>query len=296
MQTWKDVTRSTIDVRNGKLAYYRVGSGPDLVCVHGWPLHAATFRHLVPRLASVCTLHMVDLPGTGSSPWNGPVSLRASAATLAEALRTLDLPSYTLFGHDSGGAMARRVAAEDPRVRGLILEDTEIPFAKTALLVALITACRMPLIERLFPWALQQRSFRRSVFGFGSCFTDPAYVDTDFSDLFVTPLARASVARPQMELGKSFDLAFVDELADVHKRLTMPTLCIWGERDPFFPVEAARVMAKELPGPATFVTIPGARLLPHEDHPDEVGEAIRAFMACGSERHPATPRIAPSLA
>jgi pimeloyl-ACP methyl ester carboxylesterase len=279
MPTWNDVKRSTIDVRDGRLAYYRVGSGPDLVCVHGWPLHAATFRHLVPRLAGSFTLHMLDLPGTGSSSSTGPLSFRASARALAEALRTLDLPAYTLFGHDSGGAMARRVAAEDPRVRGLILEDTEIPHSKTALLVALIAACRMPLIERLFPWALQQGPFRRSMFGFGACFTDPAYVDGDFADLFVTPLAQPSVARPQMELGKSFDLAFIDELAEVHPRLKMPVLCIWGEDDPYFPVEAARVMAQQLPGPATFVTIPKARLLPHEDHPDQVAAAIRAFMA-----------------
>jgi haloalkane dehalogenase len=279
MQTWQDTTRGTIDVRDGKLAYYRVGSGPDLVLVHGWPLHAATFRHLVPLLAESFTLHMVDLPGTGRSTWQGPLSLRKSAEALAEALRTLDLPSYTLFGHDSGGAMARRVAAADPRVRALILEDTEIPHDKTALLVALIATCKLPLAGRLFPWALQRRAFRRSMFGFGSCFADPAYVDSDFAELFVKPLAEPAVARAQMELGKSFDFAFVDELDEVHPLLTMRTLCIWGERDPFFPVTAARAMAKTLPSETTFVAIPEARLLPHEDHPAQVAAAIRTFLA-----------------
>ena len=186
---------------------------------------------------------------------------------------------YTLFGHDSGGAMARRVAADDPRVGALILEDTEIPHDKTLLLVALITMCRLPGAARLFPWALQKRAFRRSVLGVGSCFTDPAYIDTDFGELFVKPLAEPAVARAQMELGQSFDLAFVDELDAVHRRLTMRTLCIWGERDPFFPVKAARAMAEALPNATTFVEIPEARLLPHEDHPAQVADAIRAFMA-----------------
>jgi hypothetical protein len=31
-----------LDVGHAKLAYYRFGQGPDVVCVHGWPLHAAT--------------------------------------------------------------------------------------------------------------------------------------------------------------------------------------------------------------------------------------------------------------
>jgi pimeloyl-ACP methyl ester carboxylesterase len=271
-----------IDVREGQLAYYRAGSGPDLVLVHGWPLHAATFRHLVPRLAGRFTLHMVDLPGAGQSgAWSGPLSFRGSAEALAQALRTLDLPGYTLFGHDSGGAMARRVAADDARVRGLVLEDTEIPGSRTALLLALLATCRMPLAARLFPWALQRRSFRRSLMGFGSCFADPAYVDTDFAEHFVTPLSKREVAGPQMELGRSFDLAFVDELSEVHRRITAPTLCIWGERDPFFPVAAARAMLRELPAGSTLVTIPGARLLPHEDHPDQVAEAISAFVAAG---------------
>ncbi len=280
MKTWAAaMTRGTIDVREGELAYYRVGSGPDLVLVHGWPLHAATFRHLVPLLAGSFTLHMLDLPGTGESAWTAPLSLRRSAEALGEALRTLDLPSFALFGHDSGGAMARRVAAEDPRVRALILEDTEIPHDRTPLLAALIAACKLPLADRLYPLALQRRAFRRSMLGFGSCFTDPAYVDSDFGELFVKPLAERAVARAQMDLGKSFDFAFVDELQDVHPRLTMRTLCIWGERDPFFPVRAARAMADTLPGETTFVTIPDARLLPHEDHPAEVAAAIRGFLA-----------------
>jgi haloalkane dehalogenase len=278
MPTWETATRETIRLREGDLAYYRVGRGPDLVLVHGWPLHAATFRHLVPRLADRFTLHMIDLPGAGQSAWRAPLSLRASADALAEALRTLDLPSYALFGHDSGGAMARRVAAHDRRVRALVLEDTEIPRSKTALLVALIAVCKLPAATRLYPWALQMRAFRRSPFAFGSCFADPAYVDTDFADLFVKPLADARVAQAQMALGASFDLAFINELEAVHPRLTMPTLCIWGERDPFFPVADARAMAATLPGPTTFVTIPGARLLPHEDHAAEVAAAITAFL------------------
>ena len=144
--------------------------------------------------------------------------------------------------------------------------------------------CRLPGAMRLFPWALQKGAFRRSIFGFGSCFTDPAYIDSDFAELFVKPLAEPEVGRAQMELGKSFELAFVDELADVHRRLTMRTLCIWGERDPFFPVKAARAMANDLPNETTFVTIPEARLLPHEDHPAEVAAAIRSFMARGGMR------------
>jgi hypothetical protein len=33
-----------IEVDNAKLAYRRIGSGPDVLFVHGWPLSSSTWR------------------------------------------------------------------------------------------------------------------------------------------------------------------------------------------------------------------------------------------------------------
>jgi pimeloyl-ACP methyl ester carboxylesterase len=271
--------RTMVKVPGGELAHYQVGTGPALVLVHGWPLHSATWRHLVPRLASHATLHMFDMPGAGQSTWaNGSPTFRANAVALGQAIKAVGLSSYVLMGHDSGGALARRVAVEDPEVRGLVLMDTEIPHDRSPLLVALLTACKLPFARVAFPWALQRRAFRRSLLGFGSCFTDPAYVDSDFAEHFVAPLRDRRVADAQMKLGLSFDFAYIDELEEVHARITAKTLCIWGERDPYFPVDAARAMVASLPKGTTFATIPDARLFPHEDHPDQVAALVRSFL------------------
>ena len=281
MQTthFRDAKHSMIPVRGGEVAHYRVGKGPPLVLVHGWPLHAATWRNLVPVLAPHATLHMFDMPGTGRSTWDGAPSFRANAVALGEAIRSLDLGEYVLMGHDSGGALARRVAADDANVRGLVLMDTEIPNHRSPLLVALLAMCRMPFATQVFPWALQRRAFRRSIFGFGSCFTDPAHVDSDFAEHFVVPMRDPVVARNQMTLGLSFDFPYIDELAAIHPRIRAKTLCIWGERDPYFPADAARKMVETLPPGTAFATIPDARLFPHEDHPEEVAALVRPFLA-----------------
>ena len=34
-----------LDVGAGEVAYRRVGNGPDVLFVHGWPVSGATFRH-----------------------------------------------------------------------------------------------------------------------------------------------------------------------------------------------------------------------------------------------------------
>jgi haloalkane dehalogenase len=71
-----------LELPHGRLAYYRFGRGPDVVMVHGWPLHAATYRHVIPALAERYTLHLFDLPGTGhTTEWTGPISLWEHPAT-----------------------------------------------------------------------------------------------------------------------------------------------------------------------------------------------------------------------
>ena len=49
-------------------AYRRVGVGPDVLFVHGWPVSGATFRTLLPHLVDHVTCHVVDLPGAGLQP------------------------------------------------------------------------------------------------------------------------------------------------------------------------------------------------------------------------------------
>ena len=108
----------------GRLAYWRFGQGPDVVLVHGWPLTAATFRHLAPALAQKYTLHLFDLPGVGHSEWSGPIGFVTHAAALRAAIDTLGLQRYALVAHDSGGTIARLVAADDPRAVALVLGNT----------------------------------------------------------------------------------------------------------------------------------------------------------------------------
>jgi pimeloyl-ACP methyl ester carboxylesterase len=262
-----DAPHARLDMPEGKLAYYRFGKGPDVVAIHGWPLHAATFRTLVPHLADDFTLHLFDLPGVGRTTWRGAIGFEAHAAAIRRAVDALGLARYALLAHDSGGVTARLVAAEDPRVSGLVLSGSEIPGHHPPLLQMLLLGARVPVVGSLLTAGMQFGPVRRSRLGFGTCFTDPAYADGDFADLFVRPLAQKQVAAGQMALLASFDFALVDRLADVHARIRAPTLCIWGERDPWFPVPKARAMLPQFAGGAELATIPGAKLFVHEDHP-----------------------------
>ena len=66
-----------LDVGVGDIAYRRVGTGPDVLFVHGWPVSGATFRTLLPHLADHVTCHVLDLLGAGSSRFDAdsPLSI-----------------------------------------------------------------------------------------------------------------------------------------------------------------------------------------------------------------------------
>lgn len=265
----------------GALAYWRFGSGPDVVLVHGWPLHGATFRRIIPLLAERYTLHVFDMPGVGQSDWpsHAPRGLGAYAWALRAALDTLGLGPYAFLAHDSGGAVARIVAADDPRVVGLALGNTEIPGHRPWQVEAYVRVARLGLAP-LFRRAMGIPFVRRGPLAFGGCFTDPRYVEGDFGDLFVRPfVAEDATYRGQMALVETFDFGLIDGLADLHRRTTAPALLVWGTEDPFFPLAKARAMLDQFGGEASLVEIPRAKLFAHEDHPEAFVARVEPFLA-----------------
>ena len=44
-----------------------LGSGPDLVLIHGWAMHGGVFAPLLRELSAHFECHVVDLPGHGLS-------------------------------------------------------------------------------------------------------------------------------------------------------------------------------------------------------------------------------------
>lgn len=271
-----DVTR--IDVGNARLAHWKLGTGPDLVFVHGWPLHSATYRAVVPALADSFTCHLVDLPGAGRSQHDASndFTLRGMAASLRRALDALGLARYGLVAHDSGAGIARFVAADDARVAGMVFGDTEIP-GHTPWLIALYrTTLAVPGGVEVVRALLRLGAVRRSPLGFGGCFRDPRFVDGDFDGWFVRPLLTdRHYLDAQLGLLRHLDASEVERLRDVHAKIRVPVRLVWGTDDPIFPIAKARAMQSQFAGRVDWVEIPGARAFHHEDHADHFAAQVR---------------------
>jgi haloalkane dehalogenase len=265
-----------LDVGAGEVAYWKVGHGPDVLFVHGWPVSGATFRTLLPHLDEQVTCHVIDLPGAGSSRFaiDTTLTIDQHIQSVRRVLDILELDDVAVVGHDSGGLIARHAVAGDPRLRAMGLINTEQPNGSSWRFKLLVSARHVPGVGGVLGWAAGHRRLRRNGFVFGDAFADRSLLDGEFDEFFLEPLHTSPERRDGAgRLLRSFDLQLVHDLADVHRRIDVPVQLVWGARDPYFPLASAKEMVATFPD-ARLAVIEGAGLFAHEERPAEVAEAL----------------------
>jgi pimeloyl-ACP methyl ester carboxylesterase len=269
-------------VGEASVHWRREGSGPAIVFLHGFPLSGRTWDQVLSHLRDRFTCYTPDLIGLGQShstagdDYSSPGQARAFQGMLSE----LGVGSYALVGNDTGGWVARELALVDtPRVSHLVLTNTEIPFHRPPWIPMYQVLAHVPGFGGVIRQFLRWRAFRRSSLVFGGCFHDLTHLDGEFHQRFIEPLV-SSKGRMDgvLEFLREMKFARLDEFKELHRRLTMPTLFIWGANDPTFPEPAAREMMTQFPHVAGFHSIAKAKLFFYEEHPQEVARRIERFL------------------
>lgn len=264
-----------LDVGAGEAAYRVVGTGPDVLFVHGWPVSSATFRLLLPHLVDHVTCHLIDLPSAGSSRFDAdtPMSIHQHIETVRRVVDLLELDEVAVVGHDSGGLIARHAMVGNPRLRAMGLINTE-PSNPSWRFTSFIAARRLPGLSAGLGWVAGKPRLVRSKAVFGDAFADRSLLGGEFAEFFLTPLHESKLHRDAaVKLLRSFDMQHVTDLPGVHRRLDVPVQLVWGDKDPFFPVERAKAMVAEFPD-ARLEVIEGAGLFSHEERPADVARAL----------------------
>ncbi len=272
-----------LDVGAGEVAHRQVGSGPDVLFVHGWPVSGATFRMLVPHLMDHVTCHLIDLPGSGSSRFGNDTTLTIDQhiRTVRRVVDLLGLDDVAVVGHDSGGLIARHAMVGDHRLRAMGLIDTEQPHGSSWRFRLFLAARHVPGLAAGLGWVAAQPRLRRNQFVFGGAFADSSRLDGEFDEFFLRPLHDIPERREAaVRVLRSFDYQLVRDLADVHRRIEVPVQLVWGDRDLFFPIEQAEAMVETFPD-ARLATVRGAGLFSHEEKPAEVAQALLPVLTGG---------------
>jgi haloacetate dehalogenase len=100
-----------------RIHYRRMGAGPAMVLLHGYPQTGHMWRKVMPALAERFTVVAPDLRGYGDSdkPARG-YDKRTMAADMARLIEALGLAPVALVGHDRGARVAHRLALDHPRL------------------------------------------------------------------------------------------------------------------------------------------------------------------------------------
>ncbi len=118
-----------VDVKNARLTYVTVGSGPPLIVVPGGPGlgHAYLRKPIAELLSDHRRLTFYDPRGSGSSTGHdaeSDLTMETLVSDLDAIRGAIDAESVDLLGHSFGGLLSLYYALRHPsRVRSLVLVD-----------------------------------------------------------------------------------------------------------------------------------------------------------------------------
>jgi len=276
-----------LEIDDATIALREFGSGPPLLLVHGFPVHGATWRFLLPALAERFRCLVVDLPGLGDSDWTPATTFGfgAQAYRLRLLAQKIGLDRFAVLAQDTGATIARLLALAAPeRVARLVLLNTEIPGHRPPWIPLYQRLGRLPGTAAVFGRLLRSRAFLRSGMGFREFYTDRSLLDAPGRlDPYVDPLlASARRMDGMIRYLRGPEWPDVDALRRRHAEIRVPVLLLWGEDDRTFPVALAEPMARQFGGPTRFVRLPRTSLMPHEERPAAVLAELVPFLSAGA--------------
>jgi pimeloyl-ACP methyl ester carboxylesterase len=277
------VSADVVEIHGKPVSYHRLGEGPAIVLIHGITSSSRTWRAVMQGLAARHTVIAPDLLGHGrSAKPRGDYSLGAYASGVRDLLAVLGVPRATVVGHSLGGGIAMQFAYQFPdRLDRLVLVDSGGLGEEVSLV---LRAATLPGAEVVLPFLFgpvprragrtigavlgklgvranaNVRGLAEGVESLGSADARRAFVHTARG--VIDPRGQRVDARDRLYLSRN-----------------VPTLLIWGERDPIIPVRHGRE-AHELMPHSRFEVFPRAGHFPFNDDPERFVSVVSRSPGC----------------
>jgi pimeloyl-ACP methyl ester carboxylesterase len=245
---------------------------PALILLHGFGSSLQTWDAWAGLLSRTHRVIRFDLPGfglTGPDP-TGDYSDRRAITVILALMDDLGIRRATLIGNSLGGRIAWSFAAAHPdRTDRLVLISPD-GFASPGF--AYDTTPAVPLVMRLLPYMLPRPMLRASLlpaYGDPSRLTEA--VVTRYRDMMLAPGDRAAIIARLSQVRLS-------DPVPILRRITAPTLLLWGEKDGMIPIGNAADYLRAIPD-ARLVRLPGLGHVPFEEAPDAALAPVLSFLA-----------------
>jgi len=267
-----------VQLSEGREHYMDEGSRETIVFVHGTPTWSFEYRELIRELCASRRCIAFDHLGFGLSerPTNFGYRPEDHARVFGEFVAQLGLERFTLVVHDFGGPIALPFAQAEPeRIARLIVLNSFMWPLEDAKLVRQARFAGSALGRLLYRYLnVSLRVLLPSAYG------DKRRLTRAVHEQYLAPFrARAARETVLWQLARSLlgSRAHYAALWANRARLaTIPTLLVWGERDPFFDRAFLERFRQALPQ-AQVEQLSDAGHWPHEERPDLVLRAVQRF-------------------
>lgn len=276
--------------------YLEAGEGPLVLCLHGFPDHARSFRHQLNALAKA-GFRAVAPYLRGYAPTDVPLEGPFQTAVLAkDAIALIDALSPSepaaIVGHDWGALAAYGAAIlaphrltklvaiavpYGPQVMGAVFEDYDqtrrswhMYLFQLAFAEAIVAGSDFKFIDRLWgDWSPGWECPAEEMAGLKETFRQPGVLKAAidyYRHAFNPALQVPELADVQAKIG------------GMREAIAIPTLIFHGERDGCIGVEQLAGMEALFPKGLRKEIVAGAGHFPHQEKPEEVNRAIVEFL------------------
>jgi pimeloyl-ACP methyl ester carboxylesterase len=270
-----------VNLHGHRVGFQAAGDGPLLILLHGITSTSDAWRDVMPRLAERYTVVAPDMIGHGrSAKPKGDYSLGAYAAGVRDLLAVLGFERGTVVGHSLGGGIAMQFAYLFPEYIERMALIASGGLGKEV--HPLLRAATLPGSEWVLPllareWSVSAGDAVRTVAAKLGMEAGPdlaefargyaSLVEEGATEAFLDTLR--SVIGPEGQKVSALDRLY---LAD-----QIPTLFIWGDKDPVIPVEHGR-RAHEIVAHSRYIEIEGSGHWPMLDASDRIVRELTEFM------------------
>ena len=264
-----------------RVSYRTAGEGPVLLLIHGITGTSEQWNDVFPMLAEHYTVVAPDLLGHGQSAKpRGDYSLGAYAVSIRDLLIALGHNRATVVGHSLGGGIALQFAYEYPVFAERLVVCSSGGLGREV--HPLLRAATLPGSELVLPLIASRRVLSVGIF-FGhllerlglSAAPDLAEMARGYASLNDGEARQAfihtmrGVLDPMGQRVSATDRLYLSGM--------VPSLILWGRRDPLIPCKHATAAHELMPGSQMEIFEKSGHF-PHIDQPLRFARALIDFI------------------
>lgn len=272
-----------MDFDGARMRHLRAGSGPPLILLHGLLGYSFSWRYTLPALAPYATVYAPDQLGAGFSdrPRGLDHSMRGTALRVVKFVENLGLGSFDLLGTSRGGPVAMAAAAElvsaggsKPKLRRLVLVCPVNPYSSHGTWLAPFVGTRFGAAA--FRWVTDHMPFLFP-YWHGRLYGDRSKIAPGSLEGYTAPLAIPGLFEHALSIVRTWTADLRELEALLPKLSAIPTLLMWGSKDPAVYASSMEPLARHFANVQT-VVFPGIGHLPYEECPEEFNRALIEFL------------------